>query len=491
MSQLGAAHFLSLPRPDIFIGPPVGVPDTTTLAAHDFDVDTRTGFMPPQMPLRRLSADWEQWELTLEDAISSRLQLGDRSFIEEVDKEKSRSWRDRVRELPILSIEGLKSSETTLRRAHLVLAWIMHFYVHSLPVSEPVRIPPSITLPLLQVSAQLQLPPVLTYSDDVLYNWFLESSQVDELPTETTIKCQTSFTSTNDEAEFYLTSARMELAGVDALELMRSTMDEAFVGDDIAIRRITDYLCQLVDVIHRLRAMLLDVKKGCDPQVFYHDVRPWFRGEDSQSGRKWVFEGIEQDPTLAEPTELSGPSAGQSSLIHALDIFLGVDQYSHERSLTGHTVDEAQATTAAQKSAFLERMQLYMPRHHRTFLNHLSNNPRPLRALVFDAATSPESSKGGTSVLEAYNAAVMALKEFRDAHMIIVALYIIAPARLYEAEVKSRSSVTQPPTRPGSESEYVTEKHSDNEPLKGTGGTDLVRFLKGVRDQTKGALMTL
>ncbi len=126
--------------------------------------------------------------------------------------------------------------------------------------------------PLLQVSAQLQLPPVLTYSDDVLYNWHLDEN-TEDLPTVPTIRCQTTFTSTNDEVEFYLTSARLELAGADALDLMRSTMDEAFVGDDIAIRRITEYLRQLVDVIERLRVMLLDVKKGCEPDLFYNKIR--------------------------------------------------------------------------------------------------------------------------------------------------------------------------------------------------------------------------
>src|SRR5260221_7663198 len=108
----------------------------------------------------------------------------------------------------------------------------------------------------------------------------------------------------------------MELADVQALELMRSTMDEIFVGDGLAIRRITSYLGQLVDMIHRLCELLLEVKVVFDPQIFYHDLRPWLRGEDSQSGRKWEFEGLEHDPSLVPPTELSGPSAGQSSLIH-------------------------------------------------------------------------------------------------------------------------------------------------------------------------------
>ncbi|KAF8911180.1 hypothetical protein CPB84DRAFT_1812630 [Gymnopilus junonius] len=373
MAQLPPTHFLSLPRPDILIGPPVGVPDTTTLAAHDFDP-----------PLRRLGAEWEPWEVLLDDAISKHLQLGSKPDLPENEKQKSESWRERVRNLPIIAVDELKNSEITLRRAHLVLSWIMHFFVHSLPPSDP-----------------LQLPPVVTYSDDVLYNFYIEetksSDAEDILPTESNIRCLTTFTSTNDEAEFYLTSGRMELAGVEALELMRSTMDEAFVGDDIAVRRITEFA----------------------------------------SGKKWVFEGIEQDPTLAEPHELSGPSAGQSSLIHAIDTFLG---------LTGHSTsanDDGEGFAhrffliyyyPLSKTAFLQRMQLYMP---------------DIIVPAFTDSKDKEAKKNGAAILEAYNAAVMALKEF--------------------------------PRGKGSK----RNTSSPAAPLKGTGGTDVVRFLKGVRDQTK------
>lgn len=384
----------------------------------------------------------------------------------------------------MISIEGMKTSETSLRRAHLVLAWIMHFYVHSLPPSAPIRIPPPITLPLLQVSAQLQLPPVLTYSDDVLYNWHL-GENTEDLPTVPTICCQTTFTSTNDEIEFYLTSARLELAGVDALDLMRSTMDEAFVGDDIAIRRITEYLRQLVDVIDRLRVMLLDVKNGCRPDVFYNDIRPWLRGEDSQSGRKWIFEGIEQDSSLIYPTELSGPSAGQSALIHSLDNFLGVDNYG--KSNKGNAEGNSDSTTRA--SALMKRMQLYMPRHHRAFLNHLSNNPRPLRDIVLSASSSDTNKAAGVALLDAYNAAVMALKQFRDAHMIVVTLYVVIPAR------RSRGAAASPPSGEAvvdhavASSDAPSDKGPPDSTLKGTGGTDIIQFLKSVRDQTKQTLL--
>jgi len=102
MSQLDSNHFLSLPRPDIFIGPPDGVPDTTTLAAHDFDVDTRTGFMPPQAPLGRLPSEWEPWEILLDDAISQKLQLGEKVDLEEAEKLKSETWRERARGVSVI-----------------------------------------------------------------------------------------------------------------------------------------------------------------------------------------------------------------------------------------------------------------------------------------------------------------------------------------------------------------------------------------------------
>lgn len=90
-------HFLNLPRPDAFLGPPQGVVDTTTLAAHDFDVDTRSGFMPPQAPLHRLPEAWKTWEQALEDAQRLQLQLGDKPDITAEEEEQSEVWRARVR----------------------------------------------------------------------------------------------------------------------------------------------------------------------------------------------------------------------------------------------------------------------------------------------------------------------------------------------------------------------------------------------------------
>lgn len=433
---LNPSHFLA-PRPI-----------TSTLAAHDFDVDNRTGFMPPRPPLRRLPPQWELWESLLDRAKSEEIQLGIKPDLTDEAKSTSEKWRRDVRAMPILPT--LAGDEELLRRAHLVLAWMLHFYVHSIPAGNPKVIPRALTVPLLRVCAHLQIPPVLTYSDTVLYNWDMPASEhhpstATPTPTPTTpLKSLTLFTSTLTEQEFYLVSARIELCGVRALDLMRATMDEMFVGDDIAMRRITGFLEKLKAVVEGMIAELKGLRgRGCDPDVFYREVRPWIRGADSDA---WVFEGLEEgedEEPMWAPVELSGPSAGQSSLIHALDVFLGVDKYSHAVGAQPHA------------ESFLTRMQQYMPRRHRSFLQHLAANPRPLRELVARSASG--------KLVEAYNGAVGALKEFRDAHMVIVALYIIGPARRAQGEERRR--------------------------LKGTGGTDMVHFLKAVRDETMSAAL--
>ena len=99
MARLPAEHFLALPRPDTNVGPAPGTVDTTTLAAHDFDVDTRTGFMPPQPPVSRLPDSWQPWEEVLDDAMLSRLQLGDKKDLPKEDEVRSAVWRARVREV--------------------------------------------------------------------------------------------------------------------------------------------------------------------------------------------------------------------------------------------------------------------------------------------------------------------------------------------------------------------------------------------------------
>ncbi|KAJ7253471.1 Indoleamine 2,3-dioxygenase [Mycena rebaudengoi] len=454
MDTIPPDHFLALSRLAGLFGSSESGYDTSTLAAQDFDVDNRSGFMPPRPRLHACQRTGKSGSSFSMLRSQERLQLGDKPGITESEMSSSSSPR------------------LDLRRAHLVLAWIMHFYIHSLPPDVPVVIPAPITVPLLQICAQLQLPPVLTYADTVLYNWTLKTPSESPTIALDNLQSRTLFTGTTDEQEFYLTSARMELRGVEALALMRATMDEAFVGDALARRRIAGFLTRLANVIDDLTVLLDTVRAGCDPVIFYGAIRPWFRGADSDPARRpWVS---------------PDPARGQSALIHALDMFLGVAEFSHAAPGASVFPPSHAASAPTQKSAFLARMQLYMPRHHRAFLNHLAASPRPLRAFVRGAAGDDDDSTptagnadgthdaGDADLLDAYNAAVRALKRFRDCHIAVVTSYIIQPA----AHAKRAAAGAGAAAGRGTEA-----------PLKGTGGTDLARFLKDVRDRTAAAVM--
>lgn len=70
--------------------------DTSTLAAHDFDVDARSGFMPPTPPVERLPSEWEEWEQVLDDAMDANLRVGDSPDVTPDETQRSQLWRERV-----------------------------------------------------------------------------------------------------------------------------------------------------------------------------------------------------------------------------------------------------------------------------------------------------------------------------------------------------------------------------------------------------------
>lgn len=393
-------------------------------------------------------------------------------------------------QMPLLPIDDLKSSEPALRRSHHVLSYLLHFYAHTVPPSEPILIPRSLTVPLFRVSSLLRHPPILTYSDLTLYNWaHREPREGDTLPTINNLRCQTTFSGTTDEAEFHLASTRIELRGGEALELMRLIAHEASTGNVNDVNRIAEKLERVAVVIQELREILLNVKKGVDPEVFYNEIRPWLAGSGGDPwSRSWIFEGKDEVESWTEMSEVSGATAGQSSLMQALDAYLGIEPDG----------DHSTSSLPPGKKSFQERMRSYMPRQHRDFLEYIRGNPRSLRTLVQKIS----EEKGIESpVVEAYNAAVKAMKEFRDAHMVIVTLYVIGPARRAGKRAATGDNFSsashgygnRSSKEKGTDAILMGQAFGENdgsggkEALKGTGGTDLVRLLKGVRDQTARA----
>lgn len=70
--------------------------------------------------------------------------------------------------LPVLDIRCLGNDDRSLQRAHMTLAFIVHFYVHSQPPKSqpgPVTVPRCLAIPLVEASRLLGTAPVLTFAD--------------------------------------------------------------------------------------------------------------------------------------------------------------------------------------------------------------------------------------------------------------------------------------------------------------------------------------
>lgn len=131
-----------------------------------------------------------------------------------------------------------------------------------------------------------------------------------------------------------------------------------------------------------------------------------------------------------------------------------------------------------------------MPGPHRRFLEYVASiaNIRPY------ALSLPASSE----VRQAYNAVVMKLGGFRDKHIQIVSRYVILPASRpapesskYKDVAKNRvnlaSATSDTAAHPGNTFNDGTTKLREEKVFYGTGGTDLIPFLKATRDETKAA----
>ncbi|KAL1408786.1 hypothetical protein Q8F55_005599 [Vanrija albida] len=533
LAALPPGHFLALPPtfsndPNTSLSTtshaaPGLAPNVASLAAADFDVDVRTGFLPGSANVARLPAPYDVWEEALDAAAGSR--VGDGLRLNGGREDKEMSWRTAVASLPTLDIAGLDELPL-LRRAHIVLSFLAHFYVHCAPAAtaaSPHTVPASISVPLLATSRLVGLPPILTYADTVLWNVLPEDpdrpTNLANNPPERTLA---TFTNTRSEAMFYLVSAECEAAGAAALALMRQCLDELFLADELALRRLTVYLRQLAVLIDRVGDITLKMNTEVDPEEFYHLIRPWFRGGDADGPGSpgWLFLGTDDAAHEAENTfapasagrKFSGPSAGQSSLVHAFDIFLTVDHSEREDEAEAAPSDDPDATPirlnavpvlpehvaeaeaeakaappnpharpgttapgGAVEATFLQRMLQYMPLPHRTFLLHLSSHPTPLRPLVLARReTHP-------ALANAYDGALAALRRFRDKHMRVVSRFIIQQARR-QPSARVRALLGQE-----DEPEEEVEVHVDG--LRGTGGTPLIRFLKRCRDNTSRAMV--
>ncbi|CAE6427505.1 unnamed protein product [Rhizoctonia solani] len=510
--------------------PPSDKIDISYFISPCFELDAQTAFMPPEPPLSRLDGVYEQWERLLDAASMNFTSPGDDDCVPESQVRFGEGWRRSVRELPALSIRPFEFDIRRARRAHHVLAFITQFYVQSLPPREdsfdhsPIIIPASIAIPFVGVSRQLDIAPIVTYADTVLWNWeLIDPSQP---MTMNNIRIKDLFTRDPQEEHFFLTSARIEIRGLEAMDIMakcsRLIEDGSTSAEDQT--RLASYLAKLAHIIDDITAILDAVREGCDPMFFYFTFRPWIRGADQGSDSPmWLYEDVDgQGVTM----QCSGPSAGQSALMHAFDVFLDVVHPNSRGSrgcsfainlpitppaspgMHGKDVEDISRCPFASKMSTVDpAYNPHVQSHHQgtsgldtppltplesevqtiipadlkipvhaqepidtSFLGRMRKYMPGghqlfldhLRSLKF-GPTVRALAQDSPYLADSYNAALQALSRFRDAHIRVVTRYVICPAR-------SKTIVRNPALDSGS--------------VRGTGGTSLVPLLKVYRDET-------
>ncbi len=307
-------------------------------------------------------------------------------------------------------------------------------------------VPEALAVPLVEVSRYLGIAPVVTFADTVLWNCVpADPGQSLSMETIDSIRVINVFSGTDDERGFYISSAKAELRGIEMLRIVEEYRDLPNVDDLTTISKLSRDLVRLSRIIDDISDIIQSVRTNCDPETFYQFVRPWFVGSGPGEGEaRWIYEGVPE----SEQLDLDGPSAGQSSVMHALDIFLDIDHKHRQNRYPAPKTDKRV------DRGFMDRMRRYMPGKHREYLSHLASMPKSIR----DVASQVPALR------EPYDTAVGALKRLRDLHLRIACLYIVTMS--YKCPMMRRL----------------------NGPSRGTGGNEVSILLKTGRDNTQRAM---
>ncbi|MEL6867744.1 MAG: hypothetical protein AAFP19_25185 [Bacteroidota bacterium] len=366
-------------------------PATLSTILQDHHIHPQTGFLPSEAPLLQLPHPYYQAWEALARELPDRIQ--------------QKAHRAIIDQWPVLEIGHLETAAER-ERAMLLLSFFAHAYIHSSPGVKVL--PRAIALPWVALSEQMDRLPILSHPSGVLNNWRKLDPEGEFHPKNLATLLQ--FNHASDEAWFYLITAQIEAIGARAiLPLLTCRQHVESREYDAAI----PLLQKGEAILKEMTLALNSLYDHCDPAIFYHEIRPFLAS----------FEAVTYEGVQPAQHSYHGGSAAQSSLLQFFDAIFGI---------------RYEGTTAA----YLLEMRKHMPRPHADWLRWV------------EQGTSLQSADYGP-YQEAYEAAVAALIEFRNAHLKVVAIYIMKPAAKTEKEAK------------------------------GTGGTSPLIFLKDIRNKNQ------
>lgn len=420
----------------------------------EYGISPTHGFLPDRLPLARLPDPYyNKWEAVAVNFQSLML---------------SKRLRGVIDKLPVLATDGLYH-EAEWRRAYLLLTFFSHGYIWGGDVPQD-RVPPSISVPLLEVSKHIEILPVCTYAASVLWNYkpLFMDEEIDDLSNLATLM---TFTGAHDESWFYLVSVAIEARGGPIIPLMLEAVAAVREGDAATVEGcLQTFAERLNDLTNVLRRM----HETCEPDFFYNRIRPFLAGGKNMA-EAGLPHGILYDDGRGNDqyVQYAGPSNAQSSLIQFFDIILGIEHRPTGERADPSSESEREYRSRGARHNFLVDMRNYMPGPHNRFLRDVAAVAN-IREFVESRAES------NVPLATAYDACLTMMRAFRDVHIIIVTRYIVNPSKKKHARSRSKS-----PEAARNQTNLATASKKEKVGnVKGTGGTALIPFLKQARDET-------
>jgi indoleamine 2,3-dioxygenase len=315
--------------------------------------------------------------------------------------------------------------------------------------------------------------PIVSYYSTVLSNWHL-LEQTTATGSFLSAAMISGVSGSLDERWFYYTSLLVERQSVHMVPLMKAIYEAIQTSSSSSHRALLAHLTSIKKYLCLMVADLRRVSEHCSPFVFYTHLRQYLNGGIGNSD---IFENEEiqyGDRPVPERNfvplkyRLYGASAGQSPLIHALDNLFGIQ---HEEAPSGHSI---RGVNSGKKSYFQELLG-YMIQEHRNFVEWMGSWPKSLKQYITETG-GEEGQENNRELKEAFNANIEELENFRRIHFQIVYKYIMQPA------------LRQGAGEGGGVSTTINEGPSPMH-FKGTGGTELVTFLKHVKKDVSNAFI--
>ncbi len=301
---------------------------------------------------------------------------------------KTRRLRPTIEDLPVIDLSPLEPhldsiDSRLLARLMQIYGFLASAYVHTPEELDAHHLPAGIAVPLVQLGAWLERPPILAYCDYVLSNW-QRINDADAITVDNLTPIQ-NFIGGKDESWFILTHADIEARAAEALNgLLNAAMNVENGSQTLEL-----FLNLIPPSIDAMIASFNRMTEGCDPEVYYQQVRPYNFGFTDV-----IYEGVAAFD--GKPQNFRGQSGAQSSVIPALVAGLGIEHEAN--SMTHH----------------LEVMHAYMPKPHRDFITQMKS--AGIRKAVIKA-NSP-------SLSETYNECLRKALAFRQQHLHFVGLYV-------------------------------------------------------------------